>query len=148
MTQKHYMVQNMSRQIIIIIIIIIIFYTQKIKCQGSLKQFSRFSRLSRCLFQIQGFSRFSRFPRSADNPDFFCSQSKTKQQQRCECNLFSKYANVKQMTSTLKTLTSDSHLPKKVVFICSNDSPSKMMKSALHFILKALSVLKIFKLLS
>ena len=129
MTQKYYMVENISRQIIVIIIIIIFFFfdTQKIKCQGSLKQFSRFSRLSRCLFQIQGFSKFSRFSRSAGNPDFFCSQNKTKQWQRCECNLFSKYANMKQMTSTLKTLTSDSHLPKKIVFICSNDSPSKML---------------------
>ena len=136
------MVQNLSRQIIIIIII---FDTQKIKCKGSLKQFSRFSRLSRSLFQIQGFSRFSR---SAGIPDFFCSQNKTNQQQRCECNLFSKNANMKQMTFTLKTLKSDSHLTKTIFVICSNESPSKMMKNALYFILKALSVLKIFKLLS
>ena len=33
-------------------------------------------------------------------------------------------------------------------FICFNDSPSKMMKNAFYFILKALSVLKIFKFLS
>ena len=33
-------------------------------------------------------------------------------------------------------------------FICFNDSPSKMMKNALSFILKALFVLKIFNFLS
>ena len=31
---------------------------------------------------------------------------------------------------------------------CFNDSPSKMMKNAFYFILKALLVLKIFKVLS
>ena len=34
---------------------------------------------------------------------------------------------------------------KKVFFICFNDSPSKMMKNAFYFILKALFLLKIFK---
>ena len=37
---------------------------------------------------------------------------------------------------------------KKVFFICFNDSPSKMMKNAFYFILKALFVLKIFNFLS
>ena len=37
---------------------------------------------------------------------------------------------------------------KKVFFICFNDSPSKMMKNAFYFILKALFLLKIFKFLS
>ena len=47
------------------------------------------------------------------------------------------------------TLKLDSHLPKNFFFfICFNDSPSKMMKRAFYFILKALVVLKIFKSLS
>ena len=37
---------------------------------------------------------------------------------------------------------------KKKVFICFNGSPSKMMKNAFYFILKALFVPKIFKFLS
>ena len=37
---------------------------------------------------------------------------------------------------------------KKVFFICFNNSPSKVMKNVFYFILKALFVLKIFKLLS
>ena len=37
---------------------------------------------------------------------------------------------------------------KKKVIICFNHSPSKMMKNAFYFILKALFVLKIFKFLS
>ena len=37
---------------------------------------------------------------------------------------------------------------KKTFFICFIDSPSKMMKNAFNFILKALFVLKIFKFLS
>ena len=41
-------------------------------------------------------------------------------------------------------LKSHSHVLKKF-FICFNDSPSKMMKNAFYFILKALFVLKIFK---
>ena len=45
-------------------------------------------------------------------------------------------------------LKSESNLPKKIVFICFNYSPSKMMKNAFYFILKALFVLKIFKFLS
>ena len=43
-------------------------------------------------------------------------------------------------------LKSYSYLPKK--FFCFNDSPLKVMKYAFYFILKALFVLKIFKLLS
>ena len=50
-------------------------------------------------------------------------------------------------SSCHKNLKSDSHLPKKK-FICFNDSPSKMMKNASYFILKALFIFKIFKLLS
>ena len=42
----------------------------------------------------------------------------------------------------------DSHLPKKKIIICFNDSPSKMMKNAFYFILKALFILKILKFLS
>ena len=39
--------------------------------------------------------------------------------------------------------------PSKEIFIvCFNDSPSKVMKYAFYFILKALFVLKIFKCLS
>ena len=45
-------------------------------------------------------------------------------------------------------LMPDSHLEKKFIFICFNDSPPKMMKNAFCFILKALFVLKIFKFLS
>ena len=44
-----------------------------------------------------------------------------------------------------KPLKSDSHLPKKFLFICFNESPLKMMKNVFYFILKALFVLKIFK---
>ena len=42
----------------------------------------------------------------------------------------------------------DPHLPKKFLIICFNESPLKMMKNALYFILKALFVLKILKFLS
>ena len=45
-------------------------------------------------------------------------------------------------------LKSDSHAPKKKLFICFNDNPSKMMKNAFYFALKAFLVLKIFKFLS
>ena len=38
--------------------------------------------------------------------------------------------------------------PSKNFFICLNDSPSKLMENAFYFILKALLVFKIFKLLS
>ena len=37
---------------------------------------------------------------------------------------------------------------KKKIFICFNDNPSEMVKNAFDFILKALFVLKIYKLLS
>ena len=46
------------------------------------------------------------------------------------------------------TLKLDSHLPKKIIFICYNESPLKIMKNAFYFTLKALFVLKIFKFLS
>ena len=45
-------------------------------------------------------------------------------------------------------LKSDSHLPKKFLFICFNESPLEMMKNAFYFILNALFVLKTFKFLS
>ena len=51
-------------------------------------------------------------------------------------------------TEIASHLKSHSHPPKKICFICFNESPLKMMKNALYFILKALSVLKIFKFLS
>ena len=47
-----------------------------------------------------------------------------------------------------KDLKSDSHLPPKNFCICFNYSPSKKMKNAFYFILKALFILKIFKFLS
>ena len=50
----------------------------------------------------------------------------------------------------LKTfhLKSETHLPKKFLFVCFNESPLELMKNAFYFILKALFVLKIFKVLS
>ena len=42
-------------------------------------------------------------------------------------------------------LKPDPHLPKNYFSICFNESPSKMMKNVLYFILKAIFVLKIFK---
>ena len=45
-------------------------------------------------------------------------------------------------------LKSGSHLPNKILFICFNESPLKMMKNAFHFIWEAPFVLKMFKLLS
>ena len=48
----------------------------------------------------------------------------------------------------LVQLKSDSHLPKKLLFISFNESSLKMMKNAFYFILKPLFVLKIFKFLS
>ena len=52
------------------------------------------------------------------------------------------------MTPKKQNLKSYSHLPKKFLFICFNESPLKMMKNAFYFILKALFVFKIFKFLS
>ena len=46
---------------------------------------------------------------------------------------------------SLSILKSDSHLPKK---ICLIESPLKVMKNDFYFVLKALSVFNIFKLLS
>ena len=40
------------------------------------------------------------------------------------------------------------HLSKKTSFICFNEGPLKIMKNTFHFILKALFVLKVFKVLS
>ena len=45
-------------------------------------------------------------------------------------------------------LKSDSHSPKKICFICFNESPLKLVKNAFYFISKALFVLEIFKFLS
>ena len=47
-----------------------------------------------------------------------------------------------------KYLKSDFHLPKKVLFICFNENPLKVVKNAFYFILKAHFVLKTFKFLS
>ena len=52
------------------------------------------------------------------------------------------------MKEKVKTLKSDSRLPKKILLFTSVESPLKMMKNAFYFILKALLVLKIFKFLS
>ena len=46
---------------------------------------------------------------------------------------------------SLNYLNPGSHLEKKCFFICFSYSPSKMMKNAFYFILKALFVIKIFK---
>ena len=46
-----------------------------------------------------------------------------------------------------KHLKSDSYLSKKIIFICFNESPLKIVKNAFYFILKALFVIKIFKFL-
>ena len=48
----------------------------------------------------------------------------------------------------LPPLDLDSHLPKKNYFICFNETFLTMMKNTFYFILKAISVLKIFKFLS
>ena len=64
---------------------------------------------------------------------------------------YRKYMNIWVYTkrfSIYRALKSYSHLPKKVFLIFFNDSPSKMMKNAFYFILKALFVLKMFKFLS
>ena len=53
-----------------------------------------------------------------------------------------------EMISIVKSLKSDSLLPKKNCFISLIESPLKVMKNAFYFILKALFVLKIFKFLS
>ena len=62
-----------------------------------------------------------------------------------------KYMNIRAHTkrfSIYRAVKSCSHLPKKGFLIVFNDSPSKMMKNAFYFILKALFVLKMFKFLS
>ena len=55
--------------------------------------------------------------------------------------------NLQSFIIECRCLKSGSGLPKKLFFISFNDSPSKMMKNAFFFILKALFVLKIFKFL-
>ena len=45
-------------------------------------------------------------------------------------------------------LKSNSHFPKKIIFICFNDSPSKMLRNAFLFHLKSSFVLKMFEFLS
>ena len=57
------------------------------------------------------------------------------------------YFNFLQCSTVVNLLKSDSHLTKKFLFICFNESPLKMMKIACYFILKALFVLKKFKFL-
>ena len=52
------------------------------------------------------------------------------------------------MVNLIKPLKPGSHLPKKIIFICFNESLSKMMKNAFYFILKAFFVFKVFKFLS
>ena len=42
-------------------------------------------------------------------------------------------------------LKADSHLPKKICFICFNESPLKKMKTAFYFILKAYFVHNLFE---
>ena len=56
-------------------------------------------------------------------------------------------ANLTEFPTSIPPLKSDSHLPKKI-FICLIETPLKMMKNAIYFILKALFVLKIFEFLS
>ena len=55
-------------------------------------------------------------------------------------------SSIKDLFSDL--LKSDSHISKKFLFICFNESPLKIMKNAFYSILKALFILKIFKFLS
>ena len=50
--------------------------------------------------------------------------------------------------TTIIALKSDSHLPRKICFICFNESPLQMTKNAFYFILKALFILKVFNFLS
>ena len=45
-------------------------------------------------------------------------------------------------------LKSNPYFPKKIIFICFNENPLKMMKNAFYVILKALFVIKIFQFLS
>ena len=61
-------------------------------------------------------------------------------------NFLFKQDSNKSLSSTViaNGLKSDSNLPKKLCFICFNDSPLKMMKNAFYFTLKALFILKIF----
>ena len=61
---------------------------------------------------------------------------------------FEKYLLAWIKQNLMKThLQTDPHLPKNI-FIWLNDNPSKMMKNAFYFILKARFVLKIIKCLS
>ena len=63
--------------------------------------------------------------------------------------MFRKNEQIKSICGTLQySLKSDSHLPKKIFFIYFNERPLKMMKNAFYFMLKALFVLKIFKIQS
>ena len=54
---------------------------------------------------------------------------------------------VKGKANRCETLKSDSRLPKNFIIIRFSDNPSKIMKNAFYFILKALFVLKIFTFL-
>ena len=53
---------------------------------------------------------------------------------------------LKKILSLFLIFKSSSHLPKKKCFIYFNGVPLKLMKNTFYFILKALFVLKIFKL--
>ena len=48
----------------------------------------------------------------------------------------------------VSALKPDSHLPKKICFICLDESTLKIKKNGFYFILKALFALKILKVLS
>ena len=52
------------------------------------------------------------------------------------------------MIYSIHELKLESHLPKKIIFICFNESPIKITKNAFYFILKFVFVLKISKYLS
>ena len=62
--------------------------------------------------------------------------------------MFCSFAVVKHSLSSSLNIKVAPHLSKIFIIICFNDSPSKMVKNAFYFILKALFVLKIFKFLS
>ena len=62
--------------------------------------------------------------------------------------MFCSFAVVKHSLSSSLNIKVVPHLSKIFIIICFNDSPSKMVKNAFYFILKALFVLKIFKFLS
>ena len=69
---------------------------------------------------------------------------------RIRKNMLNKHVDLHNMQQAMiytRLLKSDSHLPKKFLFICFKESLLKMMKNVFYFILKALFVFKIFKIL-